>query len=615
MTQSLGGSDPQAQGEFWYQLAKRPIASNDDAFHALLLYVDGKDPNPDYTARVKTLKDRRMLPADFTGSANQAVDRGTLAVALDRELHIQGGLTMRLLGPSPRYALRAAEDQGIFPMSSPNQGVSGGEFVGIMQKAEEYQRGNPSDGPAALLPDEIHRVAMLSEDPVIAVETVAAMEIDTGVLPLYLDDVAPPPPATSPTTQPVHLKAIVTGTQGDLVEIRANPNAPWKRAHLGMPLFEGYEIRTGPKSAIRFLIPKDEAFCLDSEGSITLQQAVMDAKKAKTRIDLDRGRLREDLSHNTPVHIEEAGIEHDTVIKSPHSALALRGTKVSLFEQASFEPIAVSLSGQALFTNTDGLRVPFGGTTHVVIVGNQTSPADQADARSTFSGAGNQARLEFETRELAIVTQRGGFQKGDVLVGDLSVNDFKTLPGALDFVLQWTGGPQQSLNDLNLAVFSPLDPHNSGNSSAPRDYVANPPFTYSLNPNSPATKEIRATLYPETSRSGGQITTNSVGPDGLELAFWPKNYPTGNYGVVVYDLVDSLHPPAKTVDPVTYTLNVYENNTKIFTQISGTIGQLQTSPYYVYNVPAAPAGSALRTASVNTKTLSSNPLTITREKH
>jgi hypothetical protein len=69
------------------------------------------------------------------------------------------------------------------------------------------------------------------------------------------------------------------------------------------------------------------------------------------------------------------------------------------------------------------------------------------------------------------------------------------------------------------------------------------------------------------------------------------------------------------VDPVTYTLNVYENNTKIFTQISGTIGQLQTSPYYVYNVPAAPAGSALRTASVNTKTLSSNPLTITREKH
>src|SRR5581483_11056572 len=120
----------------------------------------------------------------------------------------------------------------------------------------------------------------------------------------------------------------------------------------------------------------------------------------------------------------------------------------------------------------------------------------------------NSARLDFDTQEQAIASQHGGFQRGDVIVGDLSLHDFKVLPGSLDFILQWTGGPQHSLNDLNLAVFSPLDPKNSGITNAPRDYVANPPFTYSLNPGSPQTQEIRATLYPQSSRSGGQITAN-----------------------------------------------------------------------------------------------------------
>src|SRR4051812_7773991 len=39
----LAGSDPNAQVNFWHELTDEPIASNDDAFHALLLFVDGKD--------------------------------------------------------------------------------------------------------------------------------------------------------------------------------------------------------------------------------------------------------------------------------------------------------------------------------------------------------------------------------------------------------------------------------------------------------------------------------------------------------------------------------------------------------------------------------------------
>ncbi len=577
LTRSLGGNEPEAQGEFWYQLAKRPVASNDDAFHALLLYADGKDPADSYASRVKELKSRQMLPDGFAGGADDAVDCGTLAVALDQMLHIKGGVTMRVFGATPRYALRAAVERGIFPDSSPNQGITGGEFVGIMQKAEEFEHGNPADFPAAVPPPGIAAAVTQMPDPV----------SDLLQLPMYLDDAATQPTTEATPGQSTHLKAIVTGTQGDLVEIRPDPSASWKRARPGMVLHEGTEIRTGPKSAIRFLIPADEAFCLDSQGSMTLAQAVMDLKKARTRIELDRGRLREDLSHNAPVQIEEAGIEHDTVIKSPNSALALRGTKVSLFEQASFEPIAVSLTGQAFFTNTNGLRVPFGGRTHVVIVGNQTSPVQQADARSSSVVTGASAAVAFETRELSIVSQRGGFQRGDVIVGDLSINDFYTgpggslkLPGVLDFVLQWTGGPTNALNDLNLGVFSPL------HTAASPDFVANPPFIISLNPNSPQSKQARATLYPQTSRSGGQISTNSVGPDGLELAFWPKGYPVGTYRVVIDDLVDAKPQPKTVVNPVSFTLQAYLNGT-LYSSASGTIGYLQVSPVFTFPIPAA----------------------------
>ena len=609
LTRSLSGNAPEVQGEFWYQLAGRPIASNDETFHALLLYLDGRDTAGTFADRVRALAARQLLPGGFAGSADEAVDRGTLAVALTGMLQIRGGATMRLFGPSPRYALRAAVDAGLFPPSSPNQTMSGGQLVGVMQRAEEYERGNPADGPAHLLPAQVHSLPAgtggATTRPTLAGTAVLPGPLSPActTLPVYLDDLLGTPPTTGPAAGPVHLKAIVLVTQGDLVEIRDGSTAAWRQARPGMVMREGAEIRTGPKSAIRFVIPADEAFCLDSDGAVTLERSVIDHAKAQTRLALAHGRLREDLSHHGPagqteaaVPIEEGGVEHDTVIQSPDSALALRGTKVSLFYQPSFAPVAVSLTGRAVFTNTAGMQVAFGAANrrHVVIVGDQTSAAQQSAARQASLTTGDTPRLEFETRELAIVSQRGGFARGDVIVGDLHLSDFGTtaagapaLPGGLDFVLQWTGGPQQKLNDLNLAVFSPL------NTAASPDFVANPPFTVSLTPNSPTSVALRDGQYPRSSRSGGQISANSVGPDGLELAFWPKAHPTGNYDVRVYDLADAVQPPATTVDPVAYTVSVYRTGSLVGTY-NGTIGLFQTSPTIVVPVPAAAGAAAVQ---------------------
>ena len=147
VTATLGGRDPDQQIEFWHTLAERPVTCNDDAFHGLLLYIDGDDAAKDYGERVKTLQSRKLLSADFAEPAGRAVERGTLAVAIAKSLDLRGGWAMRVFGPTPRYATRELQYLDLYPPSTPNQTFSGTEFVGIMGKFEDAQH---ADEPAVV---------------------------------------------------------------------------------------------------------------------------------------------------------------------------------------------------------------------------------------------------------------------------------------------------------------------------------------------------------------------------------------------------------------------------------------------------------------------------------
>jgi hypothetical protein len=143
--QKFHASDPDSQMDFWHSLADRPVTCNDDAFHALLLYADGKDDAKDYDARVTALKDKGLLPPSFSEPPNMAIERGVLAVAIVKLTGIKGGWVMHLFGATPRYAVRELEYDGIYPPSSPQQTFSGAEFVGIMGKLDDYQQPAASD--------------------------------------------------------------------------------------------------------------------------------------------------------------------------------------------------------------------------------------------------------------------------------------------------------------------------------------------------------------------------------------------------------------------------------------------------------------------------------------
>jgi hypothetical protein len=147
LTRQYGGSDDDAKFGFWNGIADRPLISNDEAFHGLLLYKYDRDPEISYAQRVSLMKGNHYLPADFNAPADEATNRAILAYAITQMFGIKGGLMMHLLGTTPRYALLELQDMGMFPASSENQTFSGLEYVGIISKIQDYEAGELNGVP------------------------------------------------------------------------------------------------------------------------------------------------------------------------------------------------------------------------------------------------------------------------------------------------------------------------------------------------------------------------------------------------------------------------------------------------------------------------------------
>ena len=68
---SMPGSSRNSAG-FWATLAEQPIVTNDDALHAILLFLDDVDDCATYGDRIESLRARGVLPASFNAPASDA---------------------------------------------------------------------------------------------------------------------------------------------------------------------------------------------------------------------------------------------------------------------------------------------------------------------------------------------------------------------------------------------------------------------------------------------------------------------------------------------------------------------------------------------------------------
>jgi len=117
--------------------------TNNDALHAFFILADGVDPASTYEERVTTAKERRWVPSGFGPPANESAAVGWLAMAGCQICDIKGGLTMHVLGPSPRYCTKELVFMRVLPLRTENQSLSGAEFVDYLNRLHRVRVGSP----------------------------------------------------------------------------------------------------------------------------------------------------------------------------------------------------------------------------------------------------------------------------------------------------------------------------------------------------------------------------------------------------------------------------------------------------------------------------------------
>lgn len=341
------------------------------------------------------------------------------------------------------------------------------------------------------------------------------------------------------------LIATVTGIEG-LVQVRESEDQLWTRATVGQQVGENAEFRTGPRSAVRFVIPPDHTITLDRLGTVKVLQAVNDNGVIKTQMGMRYGRTRYD--------IEAGGREHESSIASPSSTLAVRGTKFSSYDQRPFPAQGVSLTGRVQFRDFKK-RVAFGsrggGKTKIDV--NNPNAASLALGQAVVDPGARLARTAAEDKLVQTLISSGAtvefdYDKGIRVVrgGQPPLTDAElvpTLPGALNFVLRWT----QPGTDLNLGVFTAGDLTPQGEGIYPVGGV-------------------------NTTASGGVIGFDHRGGPhgGIEVGSWPDGFPTQPY---TFGSVHISGPNSPA------SIDVFQNGQRL--TFTGPDGQPTTSAQYI----------------------------------
>lgn len=119
--------------------------TNNDALHGLLILADGADPHATFEERVTSAKARKWMPSGFRGAANESASVGWMSMAGCQICNIKGGLTMHVLGPTPRYCTKELVFMQVIPLRTENQSLTGAEFTDYLNRLHRIRAGAPAE--------------------------------------------------------------------------------------------------------------------------------------------------------------------------------------------------------------------------------------------------------------------------------------------------------------------------------------------------------------------------------------------------------------------------------------------------------------------------------------
>lgn len=137
------GSD-EAQLEFFDALAGQAIVTNDDALHAMLLFMTGTSP-ADFEQRLEAAIALGWIDQP-PGHANESAQIGLIASiavrsrAIEPELLLGGGGPWHAGGLAGLAATKRLRALRMLPPRSPEQALTGAELLALLRRVELYEQ-------------------------------------------------------------------------------------------------------------------------------------------------------------------------------------------------------------------------------------------------------------------------------------------------------------------------------------------------------------------------------------------------------------------------------------------------------------------------------------------
>lgn len=144
LTLLLAGSVLEGDNSFYRVLASKPNATFEDAVRAFLDLGAGTDVGSmSFDKQAAELADAKIIRKSWAKRPEERLTRGRTAYLVCRVCRIKGGITMRILGPSERYAFRECIFLGVWRGGNQRDYVTGGELMGVLKWAADYLDEHP----------------------------------------------------------------------------------------------------------------------------------------------------------------------------------------------------------------------------------------------------------------------------------------------------------------------------------------------------------------------------------------------------------------------------------------------------------------------------------------
>lgn len=125
-------------------IADQPFVTAEPAYRAVYVLWKGEPFSGDFDALADTLRSAGVACKCCRPAADRPLRRGAIAFMVCRACEIRGGINWALTGMG-RYAWRELQHRGIAGPGSEYGWMSGGEFVGLLLRAEDHLRSERRD--------------------------------------------------------------------------------------------------------------------------------------------------------------------------------------------------------------------------------------------------------------------------------------------------------------------------------------------------------------------------------------------------------------------------------------------------------------------------------------